>query len=235
MHQLVQAGVALYNPDKPDRPVNSPHAVYQIAPEVFAVLRSYKTHKYRAKLREYLSIHKTLARKYAKERELAMVPLTVRDGFKITLSAGDHSLLIKTIVEDFAPRFIAGGRLAYVGDTGDKFSYFDVNLLEELGVVLDNHGKLPDVVIYSEKNNWLFLIESVTSHGPVDAKRHTELEHLFASCTAGRVYLSAFPNRKVFMKYLEVIAWETEVWIADAPAHMVHFNGPRFLGPYTTG
>ena len=232
MHQLVQAGVALYNPDKPDRPVNSPHAVYQIASEALAVIRAYKTNKYRMKLDEYLSIHKSLAKKYAKEREMAMVPLRVRDDLNITLSAGDHSLLIKAIVEDFAPRFIIGGRLVYVGDTGNKHGYFDVDLLAELGVVLDNHGKLPDVVIYSAERNWLFLIESVTSHGPVDAKRHTELELLFSSCTAGRVYVSAFPNRRIFMKYLEAIAWETEVWIAEAPTHMVHFNGPRFLGPY---
>jgi hypothetical protein len=99
--------------------------------------------------------------------------------------------------------------------------------------VLDNHGKLPDVVIYNTEKNWLFLIESVTSHGPVDSKRQTELEELFTRCTAGRVYVSAFPNRKIFTKYLENIAWETEVWIAAAPTHMVHFNGPRFLCPYT--
>jgi BsuBI/PstI restriction endonuclease domain/BsuBI/PstI restriction endonuclease HTH domain len=233
MHQFVQAGVCLYNPDKPERPVNSPLAVYQIAPAVLAVLRTYGTKKYRAKLDEHLSVHKTLAEMYAREREMAMVPLKIKDGVEITLSAGDHSLLIKAIVEEFAPRFIAGGRLLYVGDTGDKYGYFDVDLLARLGVVLDNHGKLPDVVIYNAEKNWLFLIESVTSHGPVDSKRHTELEELFARCTAGRVYVSAFPNRKVFMKYLENIAWETEVWIAAAPTHMVHFNGPRFLGPYT--
>jgi len=164
---------------------------------------------------------------------MAMVPLKLRDGVEIALSPGTHSLLIKAIVEEFAPRFIADGRLVYVGDTGDKNGYFDVDLLAGLGVKLDNHGKLPDAVIYSERNNWLFLIESVTSHGPVDAKRHTELEILFAGYTAGRVYVSAFANRKTFMKYLEAIAWETEVWVADSPTHMVHFNGPRFLGPYT--
>lgn len=232
MHQFVQAGVCLYNPDNPDRPVNSPKAVYQIAPAVLKVLRAYGTGKYKAKLQEHLSVHRTLAAMYAKEREMAMVPLEIKDGVEISLSAGDHSLLIKAIVEEFAPRFVCGGTLVYVGDTGDKYGFFDVSLLAKLGVVLDNHGKLPDVVIHDTKKNWLFLIESVTSHGPVDSKRHTELEELFARCSAGRVYVSAFPNRKVFMKYLESIAWETEVWIASAPSHMVHFNGPRFLGPY---
>lgn len=234
MHQFVQAGVALYNPDKPDRPVNSPHAVYQIAPEVLAVLRTYKSKRYNQQLAQYLSVHKTLAKMYAKEREMAMVPLKLRDEQEISLSVGDHSLLIKAIVEEFAPRFVAGGQLVYVGDTGNKYGYFDVDLLSSLGVVLDNHGKLPDVVLYDEEKTWLFLIESVTSHGPVDAKRHTELEKLFGACTAGRVYVSAFPNRKLFMTYIDRIAWETEVWMADEPTHMIHFNGPRFLGPYST-
>ena len=228
MHQFVQAGVCLYNPDNAERPVNSPKAVYQISPAVLKVLRAYGTAKYKRKLQEHLSVHKTLAAMYAKEREMAMVPLKIKDGVEISLSAGDHSLLIRAIVEEFAPRFVCGGTLVYVGDTGDKCGFFDVGLLAKLGVMLDNHGKLPDVVIYNAKKKWLFLIESVTSHGPVDSKRHTELEELFARCTAGRVYVSAFPNRKIFMKYLESIAWETEVWIASAPSHMVYFNGPRF-------
>jgi hypothetical protein len=26
--------------------------------------------------------------------------------------------------------------------------------------------------------------------------------------------------------------WETEVWVAGSPTHLIHFNGERFLGPY---
>ena len=120
----------------------------------------------------------------------------------------------------------------YIGDTGDKHGFFDKDLLASLEIVLDNHGKLPDVVIYMRDKNWLLLIESVTSHGPVDSKRQLELARLFKGCQAGLVYFSAFPDRKTFLRYLNVIAWESEVWIADAPTHMIHFNGSRFLGPY---
>jgi BsuBI/PstI restriction endonuclease domain/BsuBI/PstI restriction endonuclease HTH domain len=233
MHQFVQAGIALYNPDNPSRPVNSPYAVYQISPELIEVLKTYGNDGYREKLAAYLSVCRTLAEMYARERRMAMVPLKIKDGLEISLSAGDHSLLIKAIVEEFAPRFVSKGALVYVGDTGGKYGYFDRSLLALIGVVLDDHGKLPDVVVYSKDKNWLILIESVTSHGPVDSKRHKELGELFRNSTAGLVYVSAFPNRKVFVKYLETIAWETEVWIASAPSHMVHFNGPRFLGPYS--
>lgn len=161
-----------------------------------------------------------------------MIPVKIKDGRKISLSPGEHSALIKTIVEDFGSRYAPGGELVYVGDTGDKYGFFDEELLLGLGVKLDNHGKMPDVVIYLRNRNWLLLIESVTSHGPVDSKRHGELAMLFKNCSAGLVYVSAFPNRKVFLKYLEAIAWESEVWIADAPTHLIHFNGVRFLGPY---
>lgn len=232
MHQFIEAGICLYNPDNELRAVNSPKAVYQISPELLEVLKSFDTSEYQQKIADYLKVNKSLAEKYASARDMVLIPLKVKEGIEIKLSAGEHSQLIKDIVEDFGSRYVENGELVYVGDTGDKHGYFDTDLLKKLGVVLDNHGKLPDVVIYDTKRNWLILIESVTSHGPVDSKRHKELEVLFKECKAGLVYVSAFPNRKVFLKYLETISWETEVWIANAPTHMIHFNGSRFLGPY---
>ena len=232
MHQFIEAGICTYNPDKPERPVNSPKAVYQIEPNLLAVLKTFGTDSYKTRLKHYLSKRQTLIERYAKAREMNMIPVRIKDGRQIVLSPGEHSELIKSIVEDFGCRYAPGGELLYVGDTGDKHGFIDEELLSSLGVQLDSHGKMPDVVIYLREKNWLLLIESVTSHGPVDSKRHSELATLFKNCTAGLVYVSAFPNRKVFLKYLEVIAWESEVWVADAPSHLIHFNGVRFLGPY---
>ncbi|MCQ9327574.1 BsuBI/PstI family type II restriction endonuclease [Neisseria dentiae] len=232
MHQLVDAGICLYNPDMPARAVNSPHAVYQIAPDVLELVRHYETNRYDYLLNTYLRSRQTLSQKYAQEREMAMIPLTLPDGANIRLSAGAHSQLIKDIIEQFGARYVPGGKLVYVGDTGDKFGFFDEVFLKSLGVCLDNHGKLPDVILYNQERNWLFLIESVTSHGPVDHKRYSELTILFGKCTAGLVFVSAFPDSRTYAKYSSVIAWETECWIADAPTHMIHFNGSRFLGPY---
>jgi hypothetical protein len=232
MHQFIEAGICLYNPDKPDRSVNSPKAVYQIEPNLLNALRTFGTTEYELEMKRFLSIRPSLAKKYAKARDMEMIPVKLKDGHEIKLSAGEHSQLIKEIVEDFGSRFVPDSQLVYVGDTGFKHGYFDTDLLKGLGVELDNHGKLPDVVLFDTKRNWLILIESVTSHGPVDSKRHAELSTLFKKCTAGLVYVSAFPNKKTFLKYLPDISWETEVWIADAPTHMIHFNGSRFLGPY---
>lgn len=232
MHQFVQAGVALYNPDQPGRPVNSPHAVYRIEPDCLKVLMSFGSKSYTKHLAAYLANRETLADQYAKHRKMKMVPIRIPHGEKIQLSPGEHSELIRAIWEEFGPRYVPGGQLVYAGDTGDKWGYFDKDLLALLGIVVDNHGKMPDVVIYYPERNWLILAEAVTSHGPVDAKRHQELQAMFRDCKAGLVFVSAFPNRKTFTKYLEAISWETEVWVADNPTHLIHFNGSRFLGPY---
>ncbi|EFJ4247994.1 restriction endonuclease [Escherichia coli] len=234
MHQFCAAGVALYNPDKPDRPVNSPKAVYQIEPAALSMLRTFGSPAWHDSLATYLAERETLVTRYAKEREQNRIPVEIAAGQQITLSPGEHSELIRAIIEDFAPRFAPGSVLVYAGDTGEKWGYFDAPLLAGLGVDVDSHGKMPDVVLHFTAKNWLLLVESVTSHGPVDGKRHAELARLFAGSTAGLVYVTAFPNRSIMWRYLGEIAWETEVWVADAPSHLIHFNGVRFLGPYST-
>lgn len=233
VHQFVDSGLVLYNPDQPARPVNSPKAAYQIGPEALELLKAYGSAAWGAKLKGYLATRQTLAARYAKVREQARIPVRVAPGHEIQISPGEHSELIKAIIEDFGSRFVPGGVLIYAGDTGDKWGYFDEALLAKLGVVVDSHGKMPDVVIHFPERNWLLLIESVTSHGPVDGKRHEELARLFVGSSAGLVYVTAFPSRSLMTRYLPDIAWETEVWVADAPSHLIHFNGTRFLGPYT--
>lgn len=234
MHQFCDAGIALYNPDKPDRPVNSPKAVYQIEPATLKLLRSFGTRQWHDNLAAYLAERETLVARYAKARAQNRIPVEIAPGKGITLSPGEHSELIRAIIEDFAPRFAPGSVLVYAGDTGDKWGYFDAALLAQLGVNVDSHGKMPDVVLHFTEKDWLLLVESVTSHGPVDGKRHAELARLFRDSKAGLVFVTAFPNRAIMGHYLGEIAWETEVWVADAPSHLIHFNGLRFLGPYAS-
>ena len=232
IHQFVDAGIALRNPDKLDRPVNSEDAVYQIAPAVLQLLQTFGTPAWHDNLTAYLAISQTLAVKYAMERKQHQIPVNIAPGKAILLTPGEHNKLIRAVIEDFAPRFAPGSVLVYAGDTGAKWGYFDAPLLAGLGVNVDVHGKMPDVILYFPDRNWLLLVESVTSHGPVDGKRHAELGNLFAGSKAGLVYVTAFPNKKIMGRYLHDLAWETEVWVADAPSHLIHFNGARFLGPY---
>lgn len=163
---------------------------------------------------------------------MARIPVSLAPGQEITLSPGGQNVLVKEIIDQFAPRFASPGKFIYVGDTDEKFAYFDENSLHELGVKLDEHGKMPDVVIHYSPKNWLLLVEAVTSHGPINPKRRDELQRLFAKSSAGLVFVTAFLTRKAMIAYLDEISWETEVWVAESPTHMIHFNGKRFLGPY---
>lgn len=124
-----------------------------------------------------------------------------------------------------------GGKLLYIGDAEDKDLYVDTAGLEALKLPITEHSKLPYIVISDEKRGWLFLIEVVTSHGPVSAKRVVELEEFTKDCPYGIVYVTAFPNAKEFKEHVDDIARETEVWLSDTPDHMIHFNGDRFIGP----
>ncbi len=110
--------------------------------------------------------------------------------------------------------------------------YFDKEGLANLGVTIESHGKIPDVIIHYTEKNWLVLIEAVTSHGPIDGKRKDELKRLFSNSHAGLVFVTAFLTRGAMVRYLQEISWETEVWVADHPTHLIHFNGDRFLGPH---
>jgi hypothetical protein len=232
MHQFCDSGLALHNPDQPERAINSPKAVYQIEPVALSLLRTYGTPDWPDALVEYLKERETLVARYAKERRQKRVPVKFASDKSISLSPGEHSELIRDVIEGFAQRFSPGSILIYAGDTGDKWGYFDTDFLAGLGVKIASHGKMPDVVLYYPKKNWLILVESVTSHGPVNGKRHAELAKIFSNSSAGIVYVTAFPSRSLMSRYLGDIAWETEVWVAESPSHLIHFNGERFLGPH---
>lgn len=232
LHQFEQAGLVAANPDQPGRPTNSPKYCYQIESRALAAIRKFGTLEWENALRRYLTDARTLAQRYAQMRDMQRIPLDIASGITIKLSPGGQNALVEKIINEFCPRFTPAGKPIYIGDTDKKWAYFDADYLRSLGVTVEEHGKMPDLVVHFIEKNWLVLIEAVTSHGPVNPKRLTELRTLFASSKAGLVFVTAFLNRRGLLKYLGEIAWETEVWVADAPDHMIHFNGERFLGPY---
>jgi hypothetical protein len=232
LHQFIEAGLVLLNPDDPDRPVNSPNSCYQVEPRALELLSTYKTDRFDKLLAAYLDDIPGLRAQYERARVHRQIPVALPDGGAVTLTPGGQNLLIKQAVEEFCPRFTPGAHVLYVGDAGRKDPIFEKAALKDLGITLDKHGKLPDLIVYLADREWLVLIEAAASHGPVDGKRRSELERLFSGTSAGLVFVSCFPSRDEMRKYLIEISWETEVWCADNPSHLIHFNGERFLGPY---
>ena len=232
LHPFIEMTLIVANPDNPDRPPNSPHFVYQIQQDALELIRLYDTERWGSALKSYLASVTIKNRLNLKARRMERIPVTLPNGKTLELSAGGQNVLVKQIVEQFASRFTPDGNVVYVGDTEDKHKYYEVDYLERLGVEIDPHGKMPDVIIHHLEQNWLIIIEAVTSHGPVNALRHNQLKDLFAGSSAGLVFVTAFLDRSVMREYLPEIDWETEVWVADAPEHLIHFDGERFLGPY---
>jgi hypothetical protein len=233
LHQFEQARIADRNPDDPARPTNSGNTVYRLTDGAAEVLRSYGTANFDKVVAGFINRFGSLQESYLRLRRANKIALRMADGSTIFLSPGVHNQLQVAIMEEFGPRFAPGANLLYVGDTASKRIVFDAQELAKLNVPVTQHDKLPDIILYLPERNWLFLIEAVTSHGPVTPKRHHEIEATLKDCPAGRVYITAFLDVRAFRKYAGMIAWETEVWIAESPDHMIHFNGPKFLGPYT--
>lgn len=232
VHQLVSAGILFKNSDAPGRATNDKNNRYHPSPLAAKAIASFGTPAWDHALKEFHQEWGKLREKWAAEREAHRVPVVLPDGTIRSLSSGDHSDLIRDIVESFAPQFTPGGTVVYLGDTGSKWIVERPEYLAELGVIVDPHGKMPDVVIHYTEKDWLVLVEAVTSTGPVNSLRVAQLKELFAGARPGLVFVTAFQTKRKFRQFAADIAWETEVWVAEDSTHMVHFNGERFLGPY---
>lgn len=234
LHHWVHESLAEINADDPSRPTNSQKTVYRVSDDLLMLARQYGTPDFQGSLEAYqgLTPRRKIRQMDVRSENLILINY---GGDEFTLSPGGQNPLVKAILDEFCPRYAADAELIYVGDTADKnavkYGMFKKERLADLGVHLEAHGKIPDVMVYSAEKNWLYLIEAVSGHGPFDKTRLEAMQRLFAGSTAGIVYVTAFPDRARFQKYVGVIAWETEVWVAESPEHLIHFNGDRFFGP----
>lgn len=231
LHQFVQGRIADYNPDEPDLPTNSPRAHYAISEAALPAIHSFGLPDYKKRIADFIKSQGSLIEIYEKSRDTQTVPVTLPTGEMFHLSPGKHNELQASIIKDFAPRFLKSPKVLYFGDTAKKGLVIDLPSFIMLNVSVTDHDKLPDIVLFDSSRNWLFLIEAVTSHGPMNPKRVFELQEMFKDSKCGKVFVSAFPDFAEFKRHSKEISWETEVWIADFPEHMIHYNGDKFIGP----
>lgn len=213
-----------------DKPTNSPNYKYRLTHEFLTLIRTYSTKSWDLTKKTFLENHKTLIEKYTTKRELTKIPVVINNE-NLTFSNGEHNQLQKLIIEEFGPRFAPGAECLYVGDTIKKDLVKENKRLKELGLSITTNDKMPDVILYLEDKRWLYFIEAVTSVGPMDYKRIEEIKELTKNVEVGIIYVTAFLDFKTYKKFSDKLAWDTEVWIANSPEHMIHLNGDRFLGP----
>jgi len=209
---------------------NSPNYRYRITEETLQMIKDFRSPKWQASLNRFLVYHDKLVDIYASKKKMEMMPVKI-NGAEFNFSPGKHNGLQKAIIEEFAPRFAPNSECLYVGDTIEKDLVKNIDKLKELGFEITLHDKMPDVVLYREDKNWIYFVESVTSVGPMDPKRIIEITEMTTGVTAGKIFVTAFLDFKTYKKFSEELAWETEVWIAEMPEHMIHLNGDKFLGP----
>lgn len=209
---------------------NSPNYRYRLTEETLQMLRVRDTIEWQPSLRRFLHYHQSLIEMYASKKKMSMMPVQI-NGQDFSFSTGKHNELQKAIIEEFAPRFAPNSECLYVGDTIEKDLVKNVEKLTELGFEITLHDKMPDVVLYREDKDWLYFVESVTSVGPMDPKRILEITEMTKDVAAGKIFVTAFLDFKTYKRFSEELAWETEVWIAEMPDHMIHLNGDKFLGP----
>ena len=233
IHQFCASGLVAKNPDDPDRPTNSGKTVYQINSLAWTLAKAYGTDAWPERLSTYLERVGTLVDQLERQRQLRRIPVRLPDGTSADLSPGGQNPLIREIVQEFCSRFTPDGAVWYIGDADEKFAVYEDEAFTRAGISIPHHGKMPDVIVKHADESWLVVIEAVTSHGPIDPKRRAELDQLLRSASLGLVYVTAFEDRATFRQYMADIAWETEVWTADSPEHLIHFDGSKFLGPYS--
>lgn len=209
---------------------NSPNYRYRLTEETLQMLRVRDTIEWQPSLRRFLHYHESLMEMYASKKKMSKMSVKI-NGQDFSFSPGKHNELQKAIIEEFAPRFAPNSECLYVGDTIEKDLVKNVEKLTELGFEITLHDKMPDVVLYREDKDWLYFVESVTSVGPMDPKRILEITEMTKDVTAGKIFVTAFLDFKTYKRFSEELAWETEVWIAEMPEHMIHLNGDKFLGP----
>ena len=209
---------------------NSPNHRYRLTEETLQMVRTFQTSEWQKSVSRFLEYHEKLVDMYASKKKMTMMPVRI-NGADFQFSIGRHNELQKAIIQEFAPRFAPNSECLYVGDTIEKDLVKNVDKLKELGFEITLHDKMPDVVLYREDKDWIYFVESVTSVGPMDAKRILEITEMTKNVTAGKIFVTAFLDFKTYKRFSENLAWETEVWIAEMPEHMIHLNGDKFLGP----
>ncbi len=209
---------------------NSPNYRYRLTEEVLQLLRNFGLQSWDENISKFMINHEKLIDTYESKKKMTMMPVHINDS-DLKFSPGKHNQLQKAIIEEFAPRFAPGARCLYVGDTIKKDLVRNTDKLHQLGIEITLHGKMPDVILYRADKNWIYFIESVTSVGPISPKRIIEISEMTKKVTAGKIFVTAFPDFATYKRFSESLAWDTEAWIADRPEHMIHMNGDKFMGP----
>jgi len=225
-------GIVVKSANKPGADTNDGTRGFGLSEHAATLIAAYNTDEWQAAVDEF-HVDSDFLEKFNADREIKKIDVILPDGFSVSLDAGPHNEIQAAIVNQFLPNFGYGAEVLYIGDTSSKNIYKNTDKLAEIGLNSEERGMLPDIVAFSNEKKWVYIIEAVHSSNPLNPERCIELQRtVLKDCPYGVVFVTAFLTRKDFAKWCDQIAWETEVWLASNPEHMIHFNGDKFFGPH---
>ena len=230
LNSLLLGGIVVQT--NPRAATNDGTRGYAISRDYGDIIREFGVPSWEEEVEKFMVGNVTLSSKYAGSREIEKTIVVLPNKEKIMLSSGVHNTLQQSAIEEFLPRFGKGAEVLYLGDASRRILVYEKEKLQQLNFFELSHGNLPDIVAYSQTENWLWLIEAVHSSGPISRDRLLRLKELTRECKAEIIYVTAFTDMKTFRRHAANIAWETEVWVAEFPDHLIHFNGDKFIGPH---
>ncbi len=218
-----------------DANISDPTRGYQISAEYARIIKNYGQSDWFKQVAIFNKSHMSYEERLSSKRNIRKLKVTTPDGREIELKDGEHNGIQKAVIEEFLPRYGYNAQLLYCGDSDNKYGViFEKEKLAELGFGDLKRGKLPDVIAYSQEKDWVFLIEAYHTSNPITELRKYELvTKVLGSCAKKAIFVTAFETMSSYKNCQEELAWETEVWIATEPDHMIHRDGERFLGPYS--
>lgn len=218
---------------KPGSNTSNPTRGYKINSEYSRIIKNYGQSDWFTQVAAFNKMHPTYQERVSTKREIPKLVVHTLDGREIQLKDGEHNAIQKQIIEELLPRFGYGAVLLYCGDSDNKYGLiYEKEKLAELGFSDLTQSILPDVVAYSLEKDWIYLIEAYHTSNPITPQRKLELQQMLGENAKKAVFITAFENNFVYRNCAEELAWETEVWIATEPDHMIHRDGFRFMGPY---
>lgn len=165
------------------------------------------------------------------EQNSTSIKVTLPGGNTRTLEPGIASLILKGVIEHWAPARLAKPVVVSISEPGDKLFTGDNDLLKFLGISIQPSKMVPDAVLadLNEDPVKFWVVEAVNTDGPIDENRKAQLltwaqqqKIQPADCR----FLTAFRSRNdpAARKRLKDLAGDTYAWYADEPTNELSWH-----------
>lgn len=216
---LVDSGMVIQNADDPNRVTNSGLNNYILSDSFKKLLDAYLSNNTEYNIIKNEFVDSVTIERRDNIEKLKKKPVIINSPIldrELILSPGDHNIIEKFIVEDIFPKIAPNFQLVYIGDTKSKNLFIDYDICKTIGLTIDVHTKIPDVIGYDDTTKTIILFEAVASSGPIDDLRKKELLEIFQHWTGKLIFGTAFLSSKLFQSFSTTIACGTTAYIIES-------------------